>query len=148
MQPPAGLEVSPKKAEYICFIHENGGITRTCELASNFGVSPSTITKTLRELADEGMVEHVPYHGVSVTPAGERFARFHTRRHRILALVLSRFGLAPEEACREAHRFEAYVPKTVVDRMCASLGHPIMSVCGRIEHDCLSCCPGGDPDET
>lgn len=146
MQDPAGLEVSPKKAEYICFIYENEATTRTSELATHFCVSPSTATKTVHELAAEGLVEHVPYHGVRVTHDGERFARFHTRRHRILALVLSRFGLSAEEACHEARRFEAYVPKGVIDRMCASLGHPIMSVCGRIEHDSTSCCPDGEQD--
>ncbi|MGB4758238.1 MAG: iron dependent repressor, metal binding and dimerization domain protein, partial [Candidatus Methanoculleus thermohydrogenotrophicum] len=82
-----------------------------------------------------------PYHGVRLTPAGISYARFLFRRHRIVALVLSRYGLEPDEACREATKIEACVSKDLVNRICTSLGHPIMSVCGEIEHDQSCCCP-------
>ena len=132
--------LSPRKAEYMKYLYLQGGLVKTTRLATHFGVAPSTITKTLEGIASTGLIVHVPYQGVQLTVQGEECARFLLRRHRILALMLSRFGLAPEEACQQATAFEGHVPRCVIDRICASLGHPIMSICGPIEHD-TCCCP-------
>ncbi len=136
-----GLELSAKKAEYLKYIYENEEIVRTTALAAYFRVAPSTTTKTLEGIARMGLIEHTPYHGVRLTQKGENYARFLVRRHRILSLMFSQFGLSPVEACREATKIEGAVSKDVVDKICASLGHPVMSVCGRIEHDRCCCCP-------
>lgn len=147
MQGISGHELSPKKAEYLKYVADSAGAVRTTDAAARFAVAPSTATKTLEDLARAGYLEHAPYHGFSLTAKGERYARFLIRRHRIVSLMLSRFGLAPEEACTEAQKMEGCVSREVVDRICASLGHPRMSVCGRIEHD-PGCCslpePGGE----
>jgi DtxR family transcriptional regulator, Mn-dependent transcriptional regulator len=135
-----GEELSRRKAEYVKFIYRHGDTVKTTDIAAHFAVAPSTTTKTLTEIAKAGYIEHSPYHGVRLTPPGEDYARFLIRRHRIVALMLSRFGLSADEACREAERIEQCFSKDLVDRICRSLGHPIMSVCGEIEHDC-SCCP-------
>ncbi len=132
--------LSPRKAEYVKYLYLHEGLAKTTRIATHFGVSPSTITKTLEEMASNGLIAHVPYKGARLTMKGEECARFILRRHRILALMLSRCGLGPEEACRQATVFEGHVPRYVIDRMCASLGHPVMSVCGPIEHDSC-CCP-------
>jgi len=135
MMPEYGLALSPRKVDYLKFIHETGGTVRTKELASAFGVDPSTITKTLAELDQAGYITHTPYHGVSLTKSGERHAAFLIRRHRILSLMLVRNGLSPEEACREVRRFESQVSKKAIDRICEFMGHPLQGVCGRITHD-------------
>ncbi|MFY1645047.1 metal-dependent transcriptional regulator, partial [Methanoculleus bourgensis] len=82
-----------------------------------------------------------PYHGVRLTAPGTDYARFLFRRHRIVALVLSRYGLEPDEACREAKKIEQCISRDLTNRICTSLGHPMMSVCGEIEHDHSCCCP-------
>lgn len=138
------FSLSPRKAEYVKYLYQRGEVVKTSQLAAHFGVAPSTITKTLEEIAETGLVAHSPYQGVQLTAHGDAYARFLMRRHRILALMLSRCGLEPDEACREATLFEGHVSRYVVDRMCTSLGHPIMSVCGRIEHD-ECCCPRDTP---
>ena len=143
-----GHELSPRKAEYIKYIYIKGDAVKTTDIAAHFAVAPSTATKTLAEIARTGDIEYSPYHGARLSPLGEEYARFLMRRHRILALMLSRFGLEPDEACREAKKIEQCVSKDLVDRICASLGHPIMSVCGRIEHDHCCCCPTYDRIET
>jgi Mn-dependent DtxR family transcriptional regulator len=136
-----GLELSPRKSEYMKYLLERDGFAKTSDLSSRFKVDPSTITKTIDELAATGLVEHVPYHGFRLTIDGREYAEFLVRRHRILGLVLSRYGLTPEEACSEATKFEGYVSKETIDKICTSLGHPIMSICGRITHDTCCCCP-------
>ncbi|HZD42990.1 MAG TPA: metal-dependent transcriptional regulator [Methanomicrobiales archaeon] len=136
-----GLEVSQKKAEYLKYILEQGERARTKEIADHFSVSPSTITKVLEDLAQHGFVVHTPYYGVVLTPMGKEYAGFLLRRHRLLSLALTHFGLDEDEACNEAKKFEAYVSKEVIDRICASFGHPVMGICGPIEHDTCCCCP-------
>ncbi|MCM2466960.1 metal-dependent transcriptional regulator [Methanoculleus oceani] len=136
-----GHELSSKKAEYLKYIYIKGDVVKTTGIAAHFSVAPSTVTKALTEMAKAGYLEHTPYHGVRVTTLGTDYARFLIRRHRIVALVLSRHGLEPGEACREAKKIEQCFSKDLTNRMCTSLGHPMMSVCGEIEHDRCCCCP-------
>ncbi|HXW98780.1 MAG TPA: metal-dependent transcriptional regulator [Methanomicrobiales archaeon] len=123
-----------RKVEYLKFIYETGGRVKTNRLASRFGVDPSTVTKTVDELARAGLLVHRPYRGVTFTGKGRRTAEFLVKRHRILALVLTRFGLTGEEACAETERFESLVSRQAVDRICRAMGHPSQGVCGEITH--------------
>jgi DtxR family Mn-dependent transcriptional regulator len=130
-----GLELSPRKVEYLKFIYERGGTVKTNDIASQFSVDPSTITKTVAEIAEAGYLTHVPYRGVVLTEAGIRHVKFLIKRHRILSLIFVRYGLTDEQACQEVSRFESFVPKDAVDRMCNAMGHPQQGICGRITHD-------------
>jgi DtxR family transcriptional regulator, Mn-dependent transcriptional regulator len=136
-----GLELSSRKSEYVKYLLERDGFAKTSDLSGHFGVDPSTITKTFDEFAGTGLVEHVPYRGFRLTEAGREYAAFLVRRHRILGLMLSHYGLTPEEACAEVSRFEGFVTKETIDKICSSLGHPTTSACGRITHDTCCCCP-------
>jgi len=137
----SGCEISRRRGEYLRYILEKGGTVRARELAEQFGVDPSTITKAVRDLSSEGLVYHTPYRCISLTDEGEEYAGFLLRRHRILGLVLSRHGLSGEEACSQARQMEASLPRSCVDKMCATLGHPTQGICGEIPHD-ESCCSG------
>ena len=130
-----GLGLSPRKVTYLKYIAERENPVRTSDVASRFGVDPSTITKTLTELAEAGLLTIAPYHGVSLTKAGQAYAEFLLKRHRILALALTHFGLSEEKACEEVSRFESLVSKNAVDCMCRAMGHPRQGVCGKITHD-------------
>jgi Mn-dependent DtxR family transcriptional regulator len=130
-----GLGLSPRKVTYLKYFFESGGPVKTSDLATRFAVDPSTITKTLTELADAGLLTLAPYHGASLSPAGKAYAEFLVKRHRILALILTHYGLSDEEACREVSRFESLVSKGAIDRMCQAMGHPRQGVCGEITHD-------------
>ena len=44
-----GLELSPRKVDYIKFINGKNGPVKTNTIAAGFGVDPSTITKTMVE---------------------------------------------------------------------------------------------------
>ncbi len=130
-----GLELSPRKVDYLKFIFERGETVKTNDIASQFNVDPSTITKTIAELAGAGYLSHVPYRGVGLTDAGTLYAKFLIKRHRILSLILVRNGLTNEQACNEVSRFESFVSKDAIDRMCSAMGHPQQGICGRITHD-------------
>jgi DtxR family transcriptional regulator, Mn-dependent transcriptional regulator len=141
MEYTTDISLSPRKALYVKFVLEHEGEVRPSEIATSFHVDPSTVTKTINELTAMGFLLHEPYSGIRLTYKGHEYAEFLVRRHRILGLVLTHYGLSSEDACREATRFESYVPKGVIDTICRSMGHPIMGVCGKISHDpdcCLS----------
>ena len=143
MQQADGLELPPGKNRYLAFLLQKGGNAKVRELSGRLGVDPSTVTKSITDLSRLGYISHRPYGGVELTVKGERHARFLERRHRILGLLLSHYGFSPEDACREASRFEGYVSRDAVDRICTSMGPPVMGVCGEISHD-SRCCP--EPD--
>ncbi|MFA6362810.1 metal-dependent transcriptional regulator [Methanoregula sp.] len=130
-----GRELSPRKVVYLKFIKDNGGRVRTTDLATQFAVDPSTITKTIAELSETGLITHEPYRGICLTDDGNRYADYLIKRHRILSLMLTHYGFSHEQACTEASRFESQVSKEAIDRICAAMGHPGQGICGEITHD-------------
>jgi DNA-binding MarR family transcriptional regulator len=53
-----GCGLSPRKVEYLKFLHGKGMRARTVDLAREFGVDPSTTTKMVTELCADGLVIH------------------------------------------------------------------------------------------
>ncbi len=139
MQPAPWPDLAPRKVEYLRYLKDRDFPVKTGEISDHFGVDPSTVTKAMNELTVSGLVSRVRYHGVQLTKEGAELAEFLTRRHRILGLVLTHYGLDPESACEAVSRFESYVPKEVVDTICRSMGHPTTGICGRITRD-EACC--------
>lgn len=135
-----GLELSPKKIEYIIFI-KGKKKAKTTEISSEFRVDPSTTTKILLELAKTGLITYTPYHGCSLTKKGIEYAEFLNRRHGLVVCMLTRMGMDVKKACKAAQRFECFVTKEVVDTLCRNFSHPEYSPCGtQIGHD-ICCCP-------
>jgi Mn-dependent DtxR family transcriptional regulator len=113
------------------------------DISDNFHLDPSTITKAIQEMSSTGLIDYVPYRGISLTSKGTEHAEFLVRRHRVIELMLSHYGLSGHEACDEALKFEGYVSRDVVNKICSSLGHPRVGICGRIMHN-KSCCYLGE----
>lgn len=124
-----GLELSPRKVSYLKFLLSKNDTVRTTEISEEFDVDPSTVTKLIAELADDGYLDHIPYRGVKLTEYGKSYAEFCLKRHQILGLMFSHYGLTPEESCGESSRIETFVSKKAIDRMCSSMGHPTISSC-------------------
>jgi DtxR family transcriptional regulator, Mn-dependent transcriptional regulator len=62
---------------------------------------------------------------VSLLPAGEVRARGIVRRHRLAEILFAQvLGVELKEAERSACEFEHILDESVVDRVCAFLGHP------------------------
>ena len=135
MESDDGLALSPRKVEYLKYISGRNGTVRTNEIAAHYNIDPSTVTKTIAELADTGYLSHTPYRGVCLTLRGKQCAGFLVKRHRILSLALVRYGLSDEQACREVSRFESLVSREAIDTMCRAMGHPSHGICGEITHD-------------
>lgn len=103
----------------------DGSEAQTGELAEALGVSPGTVTATLKRLAERGLVDYRRYHGVELTQSGRRSAVAAIRRHRIVERFLSdMLGYAWNEADRLAATFEHDLPQEVEDRLFVALDRP------------------------
>lgn len=95
------------------------------ELADRFGTSSAAVTDTARRLAQQGLVDYVPYRPLRLTPAGEEAAVAMVRRHRLLETYLVRaLGYTWTEVHDEAERLEHAVSDQLIDRIDVALGHP------------------------
>jgi DtxR family Mn-dependent transcriptional regulator len=97
----------------------------TGAVADALGVSPGTVTSTVKRLADRALADHRPYRGVILTPIGRRAAVAAIRRHRIVERFLSdMLGYPWNEADRFAASFEHELPQEVEDRLFVALHRP------------------------
>jgi DtxR family Mn-dependent transcriptional regulator len=98
---------------------------QTGALAEALGLTPGTVSATLKRLADDGLLDYRPYRGAKLTPHGERVAIAAIRRHRIVERFLAdMLGYAWNEADRLAVAFEHNLPREVENRMYAALDRP------------------------
>ncbi|MGH2475279.1 MAG: metal-dependent transcriptional regulator, partial [Candidatus Limnocylindrales bacterium] len=89
------------------------------------GLSPGTVSATLKRLADRGLVDHKPYRGVELTDDGRRAAIAAIRRHRIVERFLAdMLGYAWNEADALAVAFEHDLPDEVIGRLYVALHRP------------------------
>jgi DtxR family Mn-dependent transcriptional regulator len=101
------------------------GDAHTGDLAERLGVTPGTVTATIKRLADRDLVDHKPYRGVELTPSGRQAAIASIRRHRIVERFLAdMLGYAWNEADRLATTFEHDLPQEVEDRLFVALDRP------------------------
>ena len=90
----------------------------------------------VKRLESMGLVEHEPYHGVQLTPAGERVALEVVRHHRLLELYLAEaLGMSWDRVHEEAEVLEHAISPALSELIAAKLGNPT--------HD-----PHGDPIPT
>jgi DtxR family Mn-dependent transcriptional regulator len=121
----ASLSKSDREALKAIYRLAKDGGAHTGILAERLGLAPGTVTATVKRLADRGLVDHEPYHGVELTIAGRRLAIAAIRRHRIVERFLAdMLGYAWNEADRLATNFEHELPQEVEDRLFVALDRP------------------------
>src|SRR5918996_968141 len=109
------------------------GPVTTSALAERLGVSPGSVTAMLKRMGEMGLVEHEPYHGVTLTGEGERVALEVIRHHRLLESYLAEaLGMPWDRVHDEAEVLEHYISEDLEERLANALGDP--------SHD-----PHGDP---
>lgn len=114
-------------------LQADGREVATQQLADELGYSGPSVTNMIKRLHELRLVEHTPYHGVRLTPAGERVALEVVRHHRLLELYLAEsLGYAWDQVHAEAERLEHHMSDELEARMDSALGYPT--------HD-----PHGDP---
>ena len=110
-----------------------GDPVSTNALAERCGVTPASASAMVKKLAERGLAIHEPYHGVRLTPDGERLALEMLRHHRLLELYLAEHLDVPwDRVHEEAEALEHVLSEDLEARIAAKLGNPT--------HD-----PHGDP---
>jgi len=113
-----------------------GTAVSTNELAERLGVTPGSVSAMLRKLSEVGLVEHEPYHGVTLTSQGRRVALEVLRHHRLLELFLAEeLGMPWDRVHAEAEVLEHVLSDDLEELIAARLGNPTVD-------------PHGDPIPT
>jgi DtxR family Mn-dependent transcriptional regulator len=109
----------------VCELQELFGKATTSAVAEQLQVSDPSAARMVKKLARLGLVNHTPYHGAELTPAGEVLARRAIHRRDLIARYLIRFlGYSPGEAGAEAGRLEHATSETFERRIDALLRGP------------------------
>jgi DtxR family Mn-dependent transcriptional regulator len=110
-----------------------GGVASTTALAERLQVTAPSVSAMVKKLSERGLVEHVRYKGVKLTPEGERLALEVLRHHRLLELYLAEhLGVPWDRVHEEAESLEHVLSERLEAQIAAKLGNPT--------HD-----PHGDP---
>ena len=98
----------------------------TSMIAEKMQVTPPSATNMIKKLADMNLVQHTPYRGVELMPAGEKIALEMIRHHRLLELYLSdALGYSWDQVDAEAERLEHVISEEFEDRIDQALGFPM-----------------------
>lgn len=125
------MGVSAAMQEYLAaayrlaYYQDNNHYVSTSALAEVMNVSAPAVTRMVQRLKDAGYLEHEPYHGIYLTPEGEREALMSIRRHRLVERFLvdvMNFGW--HEVHDDADKLGAVVSDEMVSRMEQMAGFP------------------------
>jgi len=113
------------EAYRLAYYQDDDPYISTSALAKVLNVSAPAVTRMVQRLKEDGFLEHEPYRGIYLTPAGEREALMSIRRHRLVEVFLvnvMRFGW--HEVHDEADNLGVTVSNEVVSRMEQMAGFP------------------------
>ncbi len=123
-QPPLTRSVEDY-LKSIYHLTSQGGFATTSDIAAMLAVAPPSVSGMTKRLSETGLIEHVPYRGVQLTPQGRRAALQMLRRHRILEVYLTQhLGYNWDDVHEEAEQLEHAVSEKLIERMAGALGEP------------------------
>jgi DtxR family Mn-dependent transcriptional regulator len=101
------------------------GAVSTNALAERLGVSAASASGMVKKLDGLGLVSHVPYRGVQLTPAGLKLALEVIRHHRLLERYLAEeLGVPWDRVHDEAEVLEHVLSEELEELIAAKLGNP------------------------
>jgi DtxR family Mn-dependent transcriptional regulator len=125
-------ELSTKMRAYLAEIYRLSDIERpedgyvsTSALADMLFVSPPAVNRMVNRLKELSLIEHEPYHGIKLTPDGEKEALHYLRAQRIAEVFLSKvMGFGWGDIYQEASCISPALSDALIDRMAAMSGNP------------------------
>lgn len=97
----------------------------TSDIAKRLDLTQGSVSTMIRRLDETGLAEHVPYHGVRLTSAGERIALRVIRRHRLLELFLATALDIPWQDVHDyAEELEHAASNELIEIIARKLGNP------------------------
>ncbi len=111
--------------ETIGALEERESPVSTSSIAQSMGLSLASVSEMLRRLSENGLVEHTPYGGASLTDEGQRRFLRLTRRHRLWEVFLNRYlGIGWEDVFHHACSLEHATSDPVADKLAEFLDNP------------------------
>lgn len=95
------------------------------KISAATGQKKSTTSEALKRLADQGLVNHEPYAGITLTELGRHLAAAMVWRHRLIEVFLVEvLGYRWDEVHDDAEILEHSLTDRFMDRLDTHLGHP------------------------
>jgi DtxR family Mn-dependent transcriptional regulator len=114
----AAMQEYLAEAYRIAYYQRETSYVSTSALADVLKVSAPAVTRMVQRLKEAGFLEHEPYRGILLTPAGEHEALRHIRRHRLVEVFLvDVMGFGWHEVHDAADTFGESVSDPIVSRM-------------------------------
>lgn len=120
--------------ETILFLtRKNEGPAKTSQIAVELNLSAPSVTEMLQKLSEAGYIEYKPYYGVTLTSRGCSEALRIKRRHQLLeTFLVDVLDADAHKAHQEACKLEHSISDSILEKICAFMGHPDI-------------CPDGNP---
>lgn len=132
-------KISEAMRDYLSEIYRLGhgeAWVSTSALAERLNVSGPATVRMVRRLHKGGLVDHLPYKGVSLTPPGKKVALLHIRRHRLVErFLVDVLKFEWDDVHDVADYLHRGINQRLEDRIDELMGHP-------------TTCPHGDPIPT
>lgn len=120
--------LSATKEDYVRAIYtlqessDEAGVT---QIADKLGLSKSTVSERLKDLAQDGFVIANPYSQVELTKKGVDAGKKLTYKHRLIEVFLhSVLKLPKDKVHEEAHRLEHACSDEVIQKLAKFLDYP------------------------
>ena len=111
---------TPIVEDYLENIYElikSKGYARPVEIADTLDIRPSSVTKMIQRLDEQGYLVYEKYRGIKLTELGERVAKRMSRRHLLLETFLRQLGIDEVIVQRDVEGIEHYVSPTTIDHL-------------------------------
>ncbi|HME19012.1 MAG TPA: transcriptional regulator MntR [Nitrososphaerales archaeon] len=114
------VENTPRSEDYLETVYhliKDRGHATTSDISTALEVRPPTVSNMIGKLAAKGYLEYRPYHGMKLTPIGERVAKSVIRRHQVIAEFMSMIGVDDQTAFEDTEGIEHHVHSTTIRRL-------------------------------
>ena len=115
-------EIAEDYVELIANLASLRGEARTVEIAERLGVSHVTVTKTVRRLAQAGLVTTEPYRSIFLTDSGKEMAVRSADRHKLVVEFLRKLGVDGQAAEQDAEGIEHHVSEQTMSAIRRFMG--------------------------
>ena len=97
-------------------LNQEKGYVSTSDIAERLEVRPPTVSSMVSNLTRKGFLEHEPYRGMRLTPAGEKVAKSVIKRHQVISGLISMLGVDAETAYVDTEGIEHHVHPSTLRR--------------------------------
>ena len=110
-------EISEDYVELIAELIDEKGEARGTDIALRLGVANATVVKTLKRLADQGLVTQEPYRAIFLSVDGWKMAEDGKRKHEIVEKFLLAIGVPEATARIDSEGIEHHVSADTLKAM-------------------------------